>query len=225
MVGVRGFDPNASQPVEIGIATSVNVDQLVPNTDYDVYVRTICGNSNNSLWVKTSFTTKQLPAQLPFVCDFENAAQNAEWSIVGNNASQFYIGSAVASQGNNALYISNENGNNNQYDPNSNAYAFAFRSLHFEGGVYNINFSWQAQGEYNADLGSVFLAPASAVILPNSNNGIYSTYSCPEGWQRIGQPLQSSSYWQTFNTSVSVPEPGAYLLVCYGTNNSNAIEL
>lgn len=58
--------------------TAVTLTNLSPSTNYDFRVRTDCGDTV-STWVDLSFTTLQKPATLPYNCDFNNPAENAQW--------------------------------------------------------------------------------------------------------------------------------------------------
>jgi hypothetical protein len=58
--GLEGFDPETQGvliPALINVNTyTINAD-LAANTNYDVYVRTVCGADDHSNWTKASFTT------------------------------------------------------------------------------------------------------------------------------------------------------------------------
>lgn len=56
-------------------------------------------------WVVQAQTA---PASLPYICGFEDATENGNWTIVnGNSTNKFFIGSAVNNGGTQSLYISN----------------------------------------------------------------------------------------------------------------------
>ena len=57
---------------------SVHVTGLIAQTDYDVYVRAICGSSDTSVWLgPISFTTLCAPFTAPYFDDFESAATSS----------------------------------------------------------------------------------------------------------------------------------------------------
>lgn len=54
--GEEGFDPNDSEATSLTEST-FEFEDLTPNTTYDVYVRSVCGEESMSEWISTSFTT------------------------------------------------------------------------------------------------------------------------------------------------------------------------
>ena len=70
------------------------------------------------LW---SGVSAQIPAELPYFCDFEDSLENAQWGYsvdwwAPNITNSVNIGNAVSCSGENSLYISNDNGITNSYD-------------------------------------------------------------------------------------------------------------
>ena len=67
------------------------------------------------------FIALQLTAQNSyFTCDFEDAAQNAQWSLTNGSMAadipnKWYIGSAISNGGKNAMYISMDGGQTVSY--------------------------------------------------------------------------------------------------------------
>ena len=95
------------------------VTGLTSNTSYTFFVQANCG-SETSEW-SVPYTTPTLyvtPAVLPYVCDFENSTEAANWGFENDTcANQWVIGDAVnnTTNGNSALYVSNDNGLSNNY--------------------------------------------------------------------------------------------------------------
>ena len=99
--------------------TSSNPDTVLglqSNTDYEYYVRTVCGPGNNSIWIgPISFTTKCSPLMAPYFRDFDNDVVNEVpncWSsyIMGSGssfASVYVQGTTNSYSSPNALYIYN----------------------------------------------------------------------------------------------------------------------
>lgn len=195
--GVHGF------AVGSGIILSAETNQatisnLTPNTDYDFYVRSVCSYLDTSLYSAaiTAFTTQPI-ATLPYHCDFEDNDENVNWArINGNESNQWFIGQAAnnTASGDQALYISNDQGATNSYSGGSAVWAY--RDIHFsdltEDGEYVLSFDWRCLGEIRsgyADYLTVYIGEATTVRAGNPNiiSGAYT---------RLAR-LNESSAWQT----------------------------
>ena len=110
--GIRGFNPDS-----VG-ATIVNapsnpflISDLLPGTDYDIYVRSICMTPDSVLgdtsgWATTTITTMQLPARLPYYCDFEDSTEARNWQTRSNTQYIWTYG-AFAEEPDNHGYLVN----------------------------------------------------------------------------------------------------------------------
>ncbi len=84
VIGEEGFNPDTATPI---IVTDGNkpyhLNDLNPNTSYEVYVRAVCSIDDKSNWsTPLSFTTNCFPIGLPFVEDFEGDAFPPEcWRV------------------------------------------------------------------------------------------------------------------------------------------------
>lgn len=89
------------------------VSNLLPSTEYDVYVQADCGGGDESPWsVAASFTTKCLPTStLPYVENFEGVGTGTGafpscWTRISTyNATTPYVNSSLHSDGAAALYF------------------------------------------------------------------------------------------------------------------------
>jgi hypothetical protein len=169
-------------PTDNVAGTSVSLSSLFPNTTYRVWVRANCGAGDVSLWnsVPAVFTTKQVPATLPYSDDFEGGLN---WTFVnGSQPNKWYIGPTVNNGGFNAIYISNTaDGSNNQYTTGTNSVTFAYRDVELPTNIEEakITFDWQAGGESTYDYIRVWAVPADFTPTPgtqlttaNSNGGV-----------------------------------------------------
>ncbi|MCQ2310788.1 MAG: hypothetical protein MJZ64_03455 [Paludibacteraceae bacterium] len=87
---------------------------------------------------------------LPYLCDFENETENANWvlnpsveTIITNN--RWVIGSAEAYTGNKAMYVSNDGGNACYY-ANTNNVLLAYRDITLDAGDYDVAYDWKGTG-------------------------------------------------------------------------------
>lgn len=129
---------------------------LQHTTDYTFYIRAICNSGENSDWAHLDFSTRQNPAQLPYICDFESA--NPGWEFYNEpNTNKWVIGNAVNNGGSKALYISKNNGNSHSYGGYISD-NWAYRDIYFPASEdgYIISFDWKANGEAD-DYMNVFI--------------------------------------------------------------------
>ena len=90
-------------------------------------------------------------ADLPYMCDFENAAENANWGLnpkienFPTIKNRWVIGSAMAYTGRNGLYVSGDDGKTNTYAQTNNV-LLAYRDITLEMGDYDIAYDWRGMG-------------------------------------------------------------------------------
>lgn len=89
-----------------------------------------------------------------FTCDFEDATQNAQWSLTNGTfaaaiANKWCIGSATSNGGEKAMYISTDGGKTVSY-VDEKAYVISYIDIHLEKGTYDLSFDWRAMGNTEA---------------------------------------------------------------------------
>ena len=182
-------------------------------------------------WVVQAQTTPA-PASLPYSCGFEDATENANWTIVNGDATnKFFIGSAVNNGGTQSLYISNNNGVSNDYTVLSDAgYVYAYREISVTDlGVYTVSLDWRAKGESTFDYLRVFLIPDNAAdaLTPHTSGvaahtGVTATGS-PASWIAVDNnvKLNLQDSVQTFVSGEIALAVGTYKLVLYWRNDGS----
>ena len=139
VIGETGFNPDT--------ATAITVTQpyytfmgLSSMTNYQIYVRANCGTVDGmSLWSRVvNACTTDIPEELPLNTGFEDAIDNAKWTLLnGTQTNKWLFGTAVNNGGSKALYISNGTGETAANDyTHSTSYVMAYRKLRFEPGIY-----------------------------------------------------------------------------------------
>lgn len=189
-----------------------------------VYVVT-AENSTTQEWTVTIIHDPELLASLPYSCDFEEASENANWTLEnGTQTNSWFIGTAASHDGANGLYISDDNGASNNYT-GSASYVYAYRLINVaEDGLYNISFDWRSNGESNYDLLRAFAVPLSSgsmLVAGDANGMTSSTNTTPSTWIDIANPtgkLNLTTEWQTSNTTVTF-ESGVYNIVFFWKND------
>lgn len=165
--------PDTANPMLVS-DTFYTFINLNASTEYTAYLRVVCDVATNSYspWKTVNFNTLGDIAQLPYVCDFEDATENAQWTFVnGSNTNAWYIGNAVNNGGNTSLYISDDGGLTNHYNPDEyveNA-VWAYRDINFGQDVseYILSFDFLGMAEFGYDYVKVFVGSPRE---PNGNN-------------------------------------------------------
>lgn len=180
-------------PMDNVNVTSYNFSGLNAGTTYYAYVRANCDDYTASRWKGMSFNTFHVPAQLPYTCDFEDANENAKWTLIGNYTNKWFLGTAVNNtpDGQIGLYISNDNGFSNNYS-NVTSTAWAYRDIDLDAAYseYQISFDFKGVGENeNYDNLRVYIgAPATPPATGNTFG------ACPPGAVEIGN-FHNESDW------------------------------
>ena len=136
---------------------------LTEKSYYDFYVRMLCSDSVGwSEWSEVlSFRTCPTPEPLPLRTGFEEDSDNSKWTLLnGTQKNRWVIDCGVNHSGRKCLYISSDSAAcASQIYTSSNAasYVYAYRTLQFEVGTYDISFDWQCVAEGGYDLGRVCL--------------------------------------------------------------------
>ncbi|WP_050009548.1 fibronectin type III domain-containing protein [Flavobacterium sp. B17] len=183
---------SSSTPTSTAPGTSATLSPLVPNTTYYFWVRSVCAGSDRSFWVAgPSFTTTQIPANLPYVQQFTTGSDLGYTN--GTQANKWVYGSATGNPAN-SLYISNTNGTTNAYDTSSSSVVHAYRDIAIPAATTTATFSfdWKAAGESIWDYLRVWLVPAS--FMPTSGTQI----TTGGGRIQIGTNYNQQTTWQTF---------------------------
>lgn len=85
-------------------------------------------------------------ADLPYLCDFEDDVENANWVLnpsvqTINTENRWVIGNAAAYTGEKSLYVSQDNGTSNTYAATNNV-LLAYRDITLAAGDYDIAYDW-----------------------------------------------------------------------------------
>ncbi|MFA6936162.1 MAG: fibronectin type III domain-containing protein, partial [Bacilli bacterium] len=189
------FDPNTATIISISDASQLPylITGLSAGSTYSVAVRQNCGGDWSQI-TSASIPNISNAVTLPYVQDFEDLNNIAEWTLSNPDTSKWYISNAVSYPENtvNSLYISNTLGATNDYAKNVTTYAYASTLIDFGVGAaeYSLSFDWRANGESSSyDYMKVFLLPVDQSIPAT-------------GWpvgQSIGGVLNQQTTWQSAN--------------------------
>ena len=224
-----GTDPSTMATVS-ATGTSATLTGLNDGTQYNVFVKTVCGSGLESEWSDViSFSTITLPYVItqsnPYIERFEGTTK---WQLINDQTNKWTIGNATNNGGAKALYISNDMGTTNTYTISNLQWSYAVKPFDFPAGSVYFSFDWKAYGESNYDYLRVFLVPTSKQFLPHispngqSPNAFNSTI--PEGWIALdgGSKLNLDSTWSTIIDTVVFDAASTYNMVFIWCNDGSS---
>ncbi len=225
-------DAESQWLVEVGDSISETVtdtffvaEGLTSNTMYSVKVRALCGDSDTSLAAAATMRTMRVMepvTELPYTTGFDSADTDNNLWFVENGANGWFVGPAVHRDGDQALYISNNNGASNTYDIGTSTWSYAYRALSLPVGDYAVSYDWRAWGEDGFDYIRVFLAPATITLTADVAGGL-STTATPAGYIALdgGGKLNSDSTWTTRQETLTIDSAGLYILAFAWRNDGS----
>jgi len=200
--GAVDMDTVVTIPVSSPSYTTTDLEQ---NTIYTVYVRAICG-SGSSIWMSAEFMTSQVPATMPYTCDFEDADEAAAFGIVnGTQTNKWVVGTATHNSGTHALYISDDNGTSNSYSISNTSNVWVYRDIEFPASPsgYTLSFDWRSNAESCCDYMRVFIGNPTSVAAGSLTEPAGATSLAANVSSSNSNYFNSVSNYQTF--SVSLP--------------------
>ena len=202
--GTGAVDFDTLSLIQVTGTPSVTVNNLAQNTVYTVYVRANCGG-DYSFWWDTRFMTTQVPATLPYYCDFEDTTQVNEFAFVnGTQTNKWYVGTAANNGGTHAMYISDNNGASNTYTIGSASTVWAYRDIEFPANPsgYTFSFDWHCYGESGYDFLNVYVG-TPAPVEAGTPSSLYSGATANPAGTTVLQTTTNSTYPQYFNLSTN----------------------
>ena len=137
--GRQGFDPDTG-----GFFATVPVDSLLlsglmPATEYDVYIRSICSVDSVSMTGDTSgwtyspltFATTQSPAHVPYYCDFEDSTEARRWQEGSNMAYHWRYGAIPADTSHHGYLFNTVEGELNRHSSTVPVNMVMYRDIDF----------------------------------------------------------------------------------------------
>lgn len=165
-------------------------------------------------------TTLSASAQIVYQCDFEDAAQRAEWTLnVGTQASQvenqWYIGQEgnFSEKGSHGLYISSDGGQTARFKSTKASYIVCYDEIStLTPGTYTLSFDWRAMCGPSTLL-YVDWVPAGTAT--NSGNSLSRTWFTST--YKVGE-VRGKRLWQSAQMPLTVTaadSPGKLVFVWY----------
>lgn len=205
--------------------TFLVLNGLTSSMTYYCKVRANCSVNAQSDW-SSDICVKMLTG-LPYICDFEDANENSQWSIVNSNTNnKWYIGNAVNYGGSQSLYVSNDNGVSNTYTTDNHSFdvIWAYRDIYVDSNYTDlvISFDCRAYGElrifsgetYPYDFAKVFMGP------PATPTSAY--IDGPDGSTQIGDIICLDSNWHNVSVHYNSPFSGLQRIYFMWRNDGTA---
>ncbi|MDR1592334.1 MAG: fibronectin type III domain-containing protein [Prevotellaceae bacterium] len=225
--GAPGFNPDTVvTPIDITTPSPYKLSGLTAETDYDIYLRTFCGEtSSSSVWssvlsCRTTPSSGTATLPFPYECGFEDNSENSNWNLAtGSGNNRWIIGTSTHNGGGKSLYISN-NGSAYSYSITATTKRFAYRTINIpHAGLLSYSFDWKSEGEYlmfgHTDYSLAFLVPSDLELDVDVSETV-----TPAGWIPLTSgPLEQNPQWQVQSGTHSFAEPGSYKLVFFWKND------
>ena len=198
-------------PANDAIASFSNVsapyilDDLESNTQYYVWVRSRCSATNKSLWQgELSVLTTQLVETLPFFDDFED---DFNWRTTDEAKNKWAVGSAISNGGTQALYISDDEGENYHADMGFSAISHVYRDFEIpvDAEELTLTFDWHIEGDIMQSIPIEYFRVIKTPVdyTPESNDFVDTT----EEGVLLGRPYYiQSEGWKTEAIAIDVRE-------------------
>ncbi len=205
--GPTGFTPGTG--VGTTVVTSANpvtLTSMPASFEGDFYVRSICAVGDTSFYNQEGcrFTTSQLPATIPYHCNFENATEWNAWQTSSNTYINWARGTAEVDSGTYSMYISPDGGTTYGNEGfTSIVNAAIFRDVDFGPVSNSFTLTYRAKvgGTVSAryDALMVFLVDPAIPAVP-SNSGITSPWGNVNDLYRISLVYLDTN-WNTYTSS------------------------
>lgn len=179
-----------------------NLTGLSPMTTYVLKVKALCDGVTEGVWSdEHTFTTTQVFAAIPYYGSFEDGIDNARWTLQnGNSTNKWFIGAAVHTDGDSALYISNNDGVSNAYSGASGSTSWAYRDIYLTPGYsnYHISFKVRSVGSTTYNYMRAFFGE------PSQPSGTYQ----PAGTIALGGYYSNVAEWTTYSFNLDASYAG-----------------
>jgi hypothetical protein len=206
--------------------TSATITNLEGNTDYGLYIRSLCEPEASDWSEELLFSTLcgDFVGVIPptYNQDFEDCVL---WTIVnGNQPNKWVIGEATAAGGSKSIYVSNDNGINNNYTINQASTVYFYKDFEIATAhdLMYLSFDWKSGGEGTFtffDYMRVFLMPTSVtptpgvILAPNANTGIIA----------LTPQLNLQQTWQTENIELPDNLSGQTVRIAFMWRNDASV--
>lgn len=154
-------------------------------------------------------------ADLPYFCDFEDDTENANWTLnpainTITTQNRWVIGSALASTGENSLYVTRDGGRSNTYEATNNM-LIAYRDITLEQGDYDVAYDWIGSGNSRNGYLKIVYINRPEEDIKCIGNGVMPSWVTSAKVQLTGtmDSLVGSDSWRHVQARVTIPKAQA----------------
>ena len=157
----------------------------------------------------------------------------SQWVLMnGTQANQWHIGTATSNGGYRSLYISYDNGTNNNYNYYSSSCVWACRPIYLTPGRYSVTYDWHSKGNMDNAFMRAYLVPSGAFLSSSgagNHNGLYP-HASPAGWISLSDEfcgndmMVDNPTWRHLHIpSINITTADTYYLAFGWKNTSSSI--
>lgn len=188
----------------VATTNPVTLSGLSPISTYVFDVAPICANGDTAdiTGSPLSFTTTQMPAQVPYTYDFEDSTEWQNWQTSSNVSTNWYRGNIVNGNNTNVMYISTDGGITHSWNLGINANVVAYRDIDFGPDTADFDMSFRAyvggSVYHNYDGVSVLLVDPAAPV-QSVNTGLTSPWGHVNDLSHM--TVHRDTSWATHNVT------------------------
>lgn len=190
-------------------STSVTLAGLPHSSNFYFWVRSNCGPNSKSVWVgPLELNTAQQASTLPYVQNFDGITHG--WTLRnGTQQNKWTVGTAVSNSPGKSLYISDTNGETNNFNLSVASATYAYKDFFIPATAtaLDLSFNWKNAGDAFGDYIRVWRVPTTyvppvtgtAMTLPANSQLITTTslFSSNNQWATASFTLDPTAYANT----------------------------
>lgn len=212
---------NASVILDTVREPSILLENLLPNSNYMVLITALCGDETSESSAPLYFTTRYATTATPYYCDFEDPLENINWVFVnGSYTNTWNIDTAANNtpNGNNALYISENDGATHEFSRDDVSDVWVYRDIYFDvtTAIYTLSFDWKGRGEINGDdYMKIYIGDTNSIITAGNTTP-------PANAEQIGGSFYRQETWTTVNFTLPASYQGEMKRLIFYWHNDNS---
>lgn len=176
-----------------------------------IYILLLCLIATWSLSAIKTFAAAITMSDLPYLCDFEDDVEAANWTLnpeinTITTDNRWVIGDALSYTGSKSLYISKDGGLTNAYAPTNNV-LLAYRDITLEAGDYDVAYDWCGLGNKTKGYLKVVFANRPTSALKCLGGNVEPSWVTASAVSLMGNntTLVDGDSWRHVQARVTIP--------------------